>query len=251
MSLQFVLSSALEQFDVIAIAGPWWFSINNIILVSMLAMLLMVSLNTETNASVQVGSLTSQYTLAIPFILYARSLFNENLQMKKSSFFYFLFGTFFFILASNVAGMVPFSLTVTSFIAVTLFFSSMGFFASLFFGIWAHGWYFFELFIPAGTPTVLKGALVFIELVSYTARLFSLAIRLFANMMAGHALLKILSSFGWSFLTGFPNTKLFVIAAALSIIWMVTILEVLIAGLQAYVYIVLTSIYLHEAVNLH
>lgn len=166
------------------------------------------------------------------------------------SFSYFLFSVFTFLFFCNLIGMIPYSVTVTSFLAVTLFFSSAGFFGALLIGLRANGWSFFSLFIPAGTPNALKVVLVLIEVVSYFARLLSLAIRLFANMMAGHALLKILSGFGYELVA---NMTLGGIGAvvAFAIIWAVTVLELLIAFLQAYVFIVLTSIYVNEAVVLH
>jgi len=123
------------------------------------------------------------------------ALFAENLLLKKNIFFFIQTSIAMVILFSNIFGMVPYSTTTTSFPAFTLLCSGVVFLSSLILGLYLYNYTFFSLFIPKGTPTVLKPALVLIELISYIARLFSLAIRLFANMLAGHALLKILYGF--------------------------------------------------------
>lgn len=247
------IASALEQFDVVQLVdrSSWSFlySLNNISFFILLAVGFSI-LFFPVNAPFMFNVLSAPVIFFKKLTFLSKKLFSENLTVCGGIFFYFLFSVFTFLLISNLIGMIPYAVTTTSFLAVTLFFSSMGFFASLFIGLRANSWSFFGLFIPSGTPNALKVLLVLIEVVSYFARLLSLAIRLFANMMAGHALLKILSGFGFDLIA---NLTLGGIGAvvALSIIWAVTVLELLIAFLQAYVYIVLTSIYVNEAVLLH
>lgn len=151
------------------------------------------------------------------------------------------------MLSSNLLGLIPFGLTLTSFLLITFFFSAISFFSSLAIAVYTHGFSFFAAFIPSGTPMALKSSLVVIEFISYIARLFSLAIRLFANMMSGHSLLKILTGFFLGFISslaayGLPAIVLFCILAA------ITALESVIAFLQAYVFLILTCIYTNEAI---
>lgn len=240
------LYSALEQFDIVSIGRCSAFRgfSNTVIFLSIVSCLV-----------VFFGDKVESFLSPVIYIRgllvdFSKKLFEENIVISKNIFFYFLMSLFSFILFSNLVGMIPYSVTVTSYIVVTFFFSATGFIASTLIGLRVFTWEFFALFIPSGTPVVLKGPLVFIELVSYFARLFSLAIRLFANMMAGHALLKILSGFAWTFLTSFTCYGLAALVV-LMVVWAVTVLELLIAFLQAYVFVVLSSIYLNEAVNLH
>lgn len=241
--------SALEQFDVLRLLKTSYTGILTNVVV-----FVVVALSWAMIIFVSVGGdlLLADFKnlLASMFVNFSKNLFKENLLIKTNIFFYFLFSLFTFLLFGNAVGLVPYTVTITSFIVITFFFSCTGFIASVLIGLYVHRSHFFSLFIPSGTPAALKSSLVFIELVSYCARLFSLAIRIFANMMAGHALLKILSGFAWVFLS---NMSLLGVAAlvVLCVVWAVTVLELLMAFLQSYVFIVLTSIYLNEAVNLH
>jgi len=145
---------------------------------------------------------------------------------------------------------MPFGFTVTSHIIVTFFLAlsfNLGF---LFLGLVMHKFRFFLLFVPKGVPLLLAPLIIIIEIVSYLIRTFSLSLRLFANMMAGHTLLKILASFvvacasvgGYALAAG---------AVPLLLVFAVTALEVGIAFLQAYVFTILLCIYANDAVNLH
>lgn len=161
-----------------------------------------------------------------------------------------IFTTFTFILACNMLGMVPYTFTVTSHLIVTL-----GLAMSIFIGVniiagTQHGLHFFSFFLPQGISLALAPFLVLIELISYLFRVVSLAVRLFANMMSGHALLKILAGFSWTM-----STKGGILLAAsivpLAIVFALTGLELAIAFLQAYVFSVLVCIYLNDAIHLH
>ena len=115
-------------------------------------------------------------------------------------------------------------------------------------GFQRHGLSFFDLFLPNGAPFALAPFLVVVEIISFIARLFSLAIRLFANIMSGHTLLKILAGFGWILLIKLASLLGFV---PVIVVFVITGLEIVIAFLQAYVFTVLSAIYLNEALQLH
>jgi ATP synthase subunit 6 len=153
-----------------------------------------------------------------------------------------------FLLVANLLGMIPYSFALTSHFAITLFLSFLTFFCGVALGFQKHGVHFFSLFLPNGAPFLLAPFLIAVEIISYVARLFSLAIRLFANIMSGHTLLKILAGFGWVLIV--YTTSLLGIVPVL-VVFVITGLEIVIAFLQAYVFTVLSSIYINEALQLH
>jgi len=152
---------------------------------------------------------------------------------------------FFFILTSNLSGLLPFSFTITAQLFVTFFLAlsfNLGF---LIFGLEKHKIKFFGLFVPKGVPFILLPLITIIEIMSYMLRTFSLAIRLFANMMAGHTLLHILASFALII----PNV--FLATIPLILVLAIFALEFCIAFLQAYVFVVLLNIYSKDAVSIN
>ncbi len=184
------------------------------------------------------------------FYLFILDLLKENLGKSFVFFFNLIFTVFFLILLANLQGMIPYTFTITSHLVSTFFLSLSLFIFLNILGVLKHGFNFFNLFLPAGAPLILSPFLVVIELISYVARVFSLAIRLFANLMAGHTLLKILAEFGTVMLLQLRLGFLGAIFPIL-IVFLVTGLELAIAGLQAYVFTVLVCIYLNDALNLH
>jgi len=169
----------------------------------------------------------------------------------------YIFSIFMFILFANLLGLLPLGLfgihpfTFTSHFTVTGVLAIMSFSIVLIVGFWRHGFHFFSLFVPHGTPIWLMWLIPVIELISFLVRPFSLGLRLFVAMMAGHVLLEVLSSFvigsanagiGFGIGIGLPSFILMVAICAL---------EVLVAGIQAYVFALLTSLYLNDAENLH
>jgi ATP synthase subunit 6 len=194
-------------------------------------------------------------TLEASFIIYSFTdfVYNqilENLVYFKSIFLNYTLALFLFLLACNLFGMIPYSLTVTSYLILTLNLSGMSFFGNLLIALKIHRLKFFKFFIPNGVTGGLVVLMVVIELISYVARLFSMAIRLFANMLSGHALIKILS--GLVFLS-FSDIYFFGIINILfnTILLAVTALEVIVAALQSYVFVVLSVVYTNEAIVLH
>lgn len=158
--------------------------------------------------------------------------------------------TFFFILGLNLVGLLPFGFTVTGQLIVTFFLAlsfNLGF---LFLGLQLHRWRFLRLFVPRGVPVILLPLIIVIEIVSYSIRTFSLSLRLFANMMAGHTLLQILSGFVISLSSIVGFLSYFALLPFL-LVFAVTVLEVAIAFIQAYVFTILLFIYLNDALNLH
>ena len=122
-------------------------------------------------------------------------IIQDSVFIKKYSFILLFYVIFLFIFLSNILGMVPYSMTTTSHLILTLYFSLSFFLGNNLIGIFYHKQNFFVLFLPEGIPVALIPALILIEYVSYISRIFSLALRLFANMLSGHILLKILICF--------------------------------------------------------
>ena len=149
-----------------------------------------------------------------------------------------------FVLLCNMIGMLPYSFTVTSHIIVTLAFAMFIFIGVTILGFVIHGFKYLKIFVPSGVPVVLLPIIMIIEIISYLSRPVSLSVRLFANMMAGHTMLKVFGGFVIS---------LGLVAGWLPLTFSVALtgLEILVAFLQAYVFAILTCIYLNDALNLH
>ncbi len=172
----------------------------------------------------------------------------ESAGSEGMKFFPFVFSLFIFILFANLLGMFPYFFTVTSHIIVTAAMSMAVILTVLFYGLWLHKLHFFKLFVPSGVPVVLLPFITMIEILSFISRPISLSIRLFANMLAGHITLKVfagfvvmLSSFGFVGILG----AILPLAAAVAL----TALEFLVAALQAYVFAILTCLYLNDALH--
>ncbi len=175
---------------------------------------------------------------------------SENIKKEGSQYFPALFCIFFFLLFSNLLGMIPFGFTITSHIIITFGLALLFFVGINIIGIKKHGLHMLTLFLPPGAPLALAPLLVIIEIVSYSFRVISLALRLFANMMSGHCLLKILAGFAWTmFSAGGVLTLAHLVP--LLVIFAIIGLECGIAFLQAYVFTLLLCIYLNDAISLH
>jgi len=168
----------------------------------------------------------------------------ENLGDHARKYFPFVFSVYMIVLMGNLLGMVPYSFTYTSHIIVTGALALAVFTLATLVGIFRHGLHFFSLFLPKGLPIPLIPLIVVIEVISYLSRPISLSVRLFANMVAGHTMLKVFA--GFSVMMG----------VALGVLPMVVNvalygLEIMIAFIQAYVFAILTCIYLKDAIELH
>ncbi|CAA2142626.1 F0F1 ATP synthase subunit A [Hyphomicrobium sp. ghe19] len=175
---------------------------------------------------------------------YVAGMVKENLGEEGMKFFPWVFTIFIFILVLNVIGLIPGNFTVTSHIIVTFALAAMVWIVATLIGFWKHGFGYLKLFVPSGVPFWLMPVIVPIELISYFIRPISHSVRLFANMMAGHTMLKVFAGFAvmlpwW----GKIAPAGFMVAF--------TGLELLVAFLQALIFTVLTCIYLNDAVNMH
>ena len=182
------------------------------------------------------------------FIFY--NVLSENIKKNGSSYFPIILTIFIYILFCNLLGMIPYSFTVTSHIVITLGLATVAFTGINVIGLSIHGFHFFSLFLPAGAPLALAPLLIPIELVSYSFRVVSLALRLFANMMSGHCLLKILAGFAWTMLSAGGILSV-IHVLPLIVIFAIVGLELSIAFLQAYVFLCIICIYLNDAISLH
>ena len=181
---------------------------------------------------------------------FVSKMVNENIGKDGRQYFPLIFTIFMFILMGNILGLFPHSFTFTSHLVVTGVLALMVFFMTIGFGIYNHGMKFFTLFIPSGAPWWLMPIIVPIEIISFFVRPVTLSVRLFANMMAGHIILKVVVSFAiaaagmgiaWATLGIFPvliNTGLMMF-------------ELLVAAIQAYVFAILSCVYLKDSVELH
>jgi F-type H+-transporting ATPase subunit a len=163
-------------------------------------------------------------------------------------FFPLVFSIFMFICVSNLIGIVPYAFTVSSHLIVTAALALMVFFIVLFYGLYKNGLKFFKLFVPSGVPIYILPLVVFIEVISFFLKPVSHSVRLFANMLAGHIALKVFASF-IAMLGALGIVGVFGAVLPLGLTIALTALELLVAFLQAYVFTILTCIYLNDAIH--
>tara|TARA_R110002110_G_scaffold1839_5_gene8217 strand:+ start:6884 stop:7615 length:732 start_codon:yes stop_codon:yes gene_type:complete len=175
--------------------------------------------------------------------VFVANLIRDTVGTEGAKYFPFIFSLFMFILFGNLLGMMPYSFTFTSHIAVTFAMALVVFVGVTVIAIAKHGLHFFSFFMPPGVPIAMAPLLVPIEIISYLSRPISLSVRLFANMTAGHTLLKVFAGFIASLGVAGVLPLAFVTA--------LTGLEFVIAFLQAYVFTILTCLYLNDALHLH
>ena len=208
--------------------------------ISSLAIILIFNLGSKKN-SLLPSKIQLLTELSYSFV---SKMISDTAGSKAKPYFAFIFSLFMFVLFLNMFGMVPYSFTVTSHIIVTFVLAGIVFVGVTVIGFIKHGIKYLNLFVPKGVPVVLLPLIVIIEIISYLSRPISLSVRLFANMMAGHTMLKVFGGFVISL--GILGGWL-----PLSFSIALTGLEVLVALLQAYVFAILTCIYLNDALNLH
>src|SRR6478609_1270800 len=173
---------------------------------------------------------------------------NSTAGKEGMKFFPFVFTIFMFVLVANVIGIIPYTFTVTSHIIITVALALLVFLTVLVYGFWKNGLRFFKLFVPSGIPIYILPLIVFIEVLSFLSRPISHSVRLFANMLAGHITLKVFAGFIVMLSAyGFLGTGLSVLP--LTLVVALTALELLVAFLQAYVFAILTCIYLNDAIH--
>tara|TARA_B100000029_G_scaffold516590_1_gene631512 strand:- start:2655 stop:3377 length:723 start_codon:yes stop_codon:yes gene_type:complete len=208
-----------------------------ILTVSFISLLLILSIRNKRIIPTRLQSISEI------FYEFISNMINDNIGSKGQKFFSLIFTLFTFILFGNLFGLLPYSFTFTSHIIVTFVLAMFIFLFVTLIGVFVHGFKFFGLFVPKGVPIAMLPLMVPIEIISYLSRPISLSIRLFANMMAGHTMLKVFA--GFIFSLGVFGIAPLIVDVAL------TAFEVLVAFLQAYVFTVLTCLYLNDAINLH
>ena len=241
-------ANPMTQFEVYRIGpeikvGAFDISFTNaslFMIVSSLAILIIFNLGSKRNSMLP----NKMQLLAELSYSFVSKMISDTAGSKAKPYFAFIFSLFMFVLFCNMFGMIPYTFTVTSHIIVTFILAAFVFVGVTIIGFIKHGFKYLELFVPKGVPIMLLPLIIIIEIISYLSRPVSLSVRLFANMMAGHTMLKVFGGFVISLgLLGGWLPLGFSVA--------LTGLEVLVAFLQAYVFAILTCIYLNDALNLH
>ena len=238
--------SPLEQFEITPFAhfetgiGDLAFTNSSLsMVITVLAITLFLTLTVNTRSIVP----TRMQLMSEMSYNFIAQLINDTIGEKGKKYFPFIFAIFMFVLIGNMVGMIPYSFTFTSHIIVTFALAALVFIGVTVLGFYKHGFHYFALLAPAGLPFYMLPILIPIELISYLSRPISLSVRLFANMLAGHTLLKVFA--GFILPLGLAGILPFAFIVAL------TGLEILIAFLQAYVFAILTCLYINDAINLH
>ena len=191
------------------------------------------------------GRMQSVAELSYEFVA---STIRSTAGSEGMKFFPLIFSLFMFIMISNFIGIVPYTFTVSSHLIVTVALALVVFFTVLFYGLYKNGLKFFKIFVPSGVPIAILPLVMFIEVLSFFLRPVSHSVRLFANMLAGHIALKVFASFiGMLGALGFLGWAGAVLPLGLTMA--LTALELLVAFLQAYVFAILTCIYLNDALH--
>ena len=240
------MASPIEQFEIkrfldldigIVDASFTNSSMLMVIAVGLITLLLVMGVRRR---SLVPGRWQSIVELAYDFVA---SMIRTNIGSDGRPYFPFIFSLFMFILFGNMLGLLPYSFTFTSHLAVTFGMALVVFIGTTIIAFAKHGFHFFSFFLPHGTPWYVAPLLVPIEILSYFTRPVSLSLRLFANMTAGHTLLKV---FG-GFIVAMGVAGIIPAAAVVAL----TGLELVVAFLQAYVFAILSCIYLNDALHMH
>lgn len=250
------INSPLEQFEVTSLVGlnaPIFGYLNltltNLALYCILVIFVVVSLHVIANNNTKL--VPSKWSIALESSFASvNSMVRDQIGSNNELYLPFIYSLFFFILIANLIGNVPYSYTITTSIIVTIGLSFTILIGVTILGLYIHKLRFFAFFIPSGTPLALVPLLVLIELLSYIARAFSLGVRLFANMCAGHTLLKILSTFLYQMFSGSIVVAVFALVPFALFIALIG-LELAVSFIQSYVFCILTSSYIKDAIELH
>ena len=248
------INSPLEQFEVSSllsfnapILGYLNISLTNLALYSIIVLSLIISIHYMSNNENKI--VPSKWSIALESLFASiNSMVKE--QLGKELYLPFIYSLFFFILIANLTGNVPYSFTITTSIMVSIGLSFTILIAVTILALSIHKLHFFSFFVPSGTPLASVPLLVLIELVSYLARAFSLGIRLFANVVAGHTLMKILATFLYQM---FSSTLIIATITLIPFTIFLAIigLELAVSIIQAYVFTILTCSYIKDAIELH
>ncbi len=242
---------ALGQFKLAPVLGglgnALGFSQSNLMMVVAGALMLALLYFGARPRAVVPGRLQALAEVSYGFVL---GMCTDQIGPEGRKFFPFVFTLFFFILFGNVLGLVPYTFTFTSHIVVTFAMAVLVFVLVTAVAIRIHGWHFLGYFFPPGAPKLLAPLIVPVEIISYLSRVVSLSVRLFANMVAGHVMLAVFATF-ILMLASIGTLGAIGGIAPLALDVVLIGFELLVAFLQAYVFAILTCIYLHDAVHLH
>lgn len=253
MVKNFILFSPLEQFEIVTLiplkVGGLNISITNstLLLIISITFGLFWLFMSFYKQNIIPGSWQLIYE---SFYKVTLNIVKDNLGKKGEVYFPFIFSLHILLLFCNLFGMVPYSFTVTSHIIFTFSLAFALFIGINIIGLREHGIKFFSLFLPKGVPLIIMPLLVTIEIISYIIKVFTLSIRLFANMTSGHTLLKIIAGFAWTMLQTGGLIAFFHIIPLFLLLILIG-LELGIAALQAYVFTLLTCIYLNDVLDMH
>jgi len=237
----------LKSFFSLGHIGPYEIAFTNsalFMLIALLATAALMLIPTRQRALVP-GRAQSVAELSYEFVA---NTIQSTAGKEGMKFFPLVFSLFIFVLTVNLLGLLPYGFTVTSHIVVTVALALLVFFTVLVYGFWKNGLRFFKLFVPSGIPIYILPLIVFIEVLSFLSRPISHSVRLFANMLAGHITLKVFAGFV-VMLSAFGIHGVLGAILPLSLVVALTALEFLVAFLQAYVFAILTCIYLNDAIH--
>jgi len=251
-----MLLTPLEQFQIISLFSIklfcFDFSFTNLLLINLIVLVLfsnLVKFTLSDKNSFFIIPSNWQTLIETVYETVSQLLF-DNLNIEGEKYFPFISVLFLFILLVNLIGLIPYSFTITSHLIVTFTFSFSIFIGVNIICLNIHKFEILSLFIPSNTSFGLALLLVPIEFVSYIFKPISLGVRLFANLMAGHTLLKVIVGFSWSMLL-LEDILSFFHIVPLMILVILMGLELGVAIIQAYVFTILTCIYLNDSINLH
>ncbi len=242
---------ALSQFELSTVLGPVGSAVgftqaNAWMVLAGILITLMLVLGMRARALIP-GRAQALAEISYEGVMY---MVEEQVGHEGRRYFPFIFTLFFFILLGNTLGLLPYAFTFTSHIAITIALAVVVVVLTTIVALMRHGLHFFSYFFPTGAPVALAPLIIPIEVISYLSRIVSLSVRLFANMVAGHVMLKVFATFvvmlGGAGVVGLAGA-----VAPLAINVALIAFELLVAFLQAYVFAVLACIYLHDAVYLH
>ena len=254
--MRFLIHSPLEQFEVQSLIGMNFpilgyihFSLTNLGLYTIITVFLVLSVHFVSQTKKTI--VPSRYHISLESSFASvHGLVKAQIGQANEIYLPFIYSVFFFLLIANLNGNVPYGFTITTSLVVSMGLSVCIFLGVTILGLLRHRIHFFSFFVPSGTPLVLVPLLVPIELISYVSRAFSLGIRLFANMTAGHVLMKRLSGFLWPMFTGSIIVAV-VTVIPFAIFLGIVGLELAVSFIQAYVFTILTASYLKDAIDLH
>nr|YP_011017626.1 ATP synthase F0 subunit a [Bostrychia tenuissima]WQF69449.1 ATP synthase F0 subunit a [Bostrychia tenuissima] len=249
-----IVYSPLEQFEIMTMHPVFFFDCINVSFTNVsLFMFLVICISLFwLGLSIYKSMILPTYWQIIweEFYKTMVNTVHENLNVKGEKYFTFIFTLHLFLTFSNTLGMVPYSFTITSHIIFTFGTSLSIFMGMNMIGMKTHGLNFFSTFLPKGVPLVIMPLLVTMEFLSYIVKVFTLAIRLFANMTSGHTLTKMIAGFAWTMLT-IGGTLSFTHTIPLVLLVATVGTELAIAVLQAYVFTLLVCIYLNDVLETH